>query len=1579
MSSKKHKTSKSTAKKVDKKHSCEISDLTEAGKTQKEASDSHNPNHFTKDLSTIADEGSENLSVENMNDINNLCYQTKGFPDNSHGTYFEMRMFIVCCMNIMKKNYKNFLLASGVEYADGFDDIVLIHNNSIFMVQVKHGQVNQQYRMDDNQFKGGKGSPLGLEQYFQAYINVKKNIKMEQISKLLTGEPINISMVICTNMLFEDNILEKYFEKIPMNDEHTSLLKLDNEYEYVYKFQQSIIDYFQNDPTKCSVNPKNKNKQTSDGLILNNNDVDKNKVNNIKHKQQSYVNLLKKIFADDNPEDVAKFFSHTIFALGFPDEQETLDNRLNNELNNLCNMNLPNRNENLIDKTLLVKFLGWMFNRFSRIRNTHSCTYLTSSELKEVFQCLTESTNINDNRFLTGITYALRTNIESYNYQIIENEIIAPNLLDFIVTDNQPYFWCSSSSDNNIRLTTVQIYNYLLNNSVKNIFVCCSSMISNNHIRDTLISVMNEQKSYLLIECNTNINYDFLEKQKISKIIFILQDKSASSTEILPPCYENFPDLKNKNISFQGREMKLNDFINNVSSSHRQKLFSLNILDSLLSSITSISTIGESIVKPNKFALDIYIKRRLKQKDEIDYISEDDFRLRSSLTIVSAEPGMGKTTFLNHKLHIIEPASNIKYLWKIRINVSSYKIIIDNVKKLESTKDVIAFLSLLEENEISKHFLEQYFNKLSDQHKLFVIIDGFDEVNHDDQIKLIDLVKCLIKNDMIVLITTRQNKLHILEEKFQSSSIFSFEDMLTEDQETYLINYWRLNHNSSTENEFNYQNACLDARAGKLIKLLNQNITKQERYLLGIPLICFMLAEAYPPLTNEEELSIRFDVFSLFQTFVNKKIEIYFNKQKLQQIDKVLQSIFHGYIIKIYQCLSFYYLFQNLTFNTGYKNLLNLFNDNFNFNEQMTEKSLLFSILTDNDVESINRIGIAEVINNEKIQFTHRTFAEYFVSTLFLSLLSSTNDYYYNICKEFLIYQIFKSSNEQINFFMNTRQRTNDIVNKRWNEIKEKQLIKYNSKFVFYMKFEEEKSRLQRQDCIKTIKDIRSTYYWIKDNTRSGNKKSRIINTYNIFRILQNKYSKSLEHLEYNHCQQDIRLIAQILKHETICDKIKCNCIKILDIIISQLFYLDKEKRHKILNLIDQLITKDLDIKSYSVINTWSKIYDEVDKKLTLSNCTDNIEEKYQWLFLYVFPNLFTNLTSSSLCSKQYTFKDMLNNKDGEKIFLSDVLVSKKKSFLEIGQTSEMQELLTVERQEQLQQYSHSPFKAVSKLKELHTTDNLLNTNQFNETSRNIGISLLNTYDSSDKNMFRMKDLATQAFFDKDEEHSNFINTYFQFQHLSINQFLQEFEKKLIQSINAFFEFHRDQLDFLTCFIADYFKDFVSIFHFLTPEVSIYLIELLKKVRSSKGILWPSSVTAAIIHPFASLYVNEKDHYLQLQHIDKNAFIYFTSYVFISTIKCQDCRMIYDGDFKTMIDFIEICLNGDDCRLLKNTILLFISFIHATGMILIENDLDKHTFIIYHPDDLFQQEIKINDSKTIKSIKDIRSIMEKQN
>jgi hypothetical protein len=380
------------------------------------------------------------------------------------------------------------------------------------------------------------------------------------------------------------------------------------------------------------------------------------------------------------------------------------------------------------------------------------------------------------------------------------------------------------------------------------------------------------------------------------------------------------------------------------------------------------------------FGIRQFLEKNYANEYQCKRISDFD----EKILIISAEPGMGKSTLLTY-MALQEKIKN-PLVWIIRIDL------VNTVKKLDKINnfgedELISFISQHEgshdlETNILKHKI--YF-----QGEMILLFDGFDEISPRYTQKVLKLLNEL-KNTKIekIWVTTRPHLKYDLENEFTTLSyeICAFNK---DNQKEFLKNFWTKNLELPLigDKRFNIFST-------QILQLITRSIQDKERKFIGIPLQTRILAEAYKndfenfhqSYCEEPNLPKNLNLLELYRTFINKKYEIYFKKLMIEVGNPGVEDLKKA-SRKLFDIQHKFFAIKALFGNA----------------KLSPEKNFI-------DKESLSRIGIVKIID-KKIIFIHRTFAEYFAIEWLTENLSK------NGVKKIIENRIFDVGGVMRNFF----------------------------------------------------------------------------------------------------------------------------------------------------------------------------------------------------------------------------------------------------------------------------------------------------------------------------------------------------------------------------------------------------------------------------------------------------------------------------------------------------------------------------------------------------------------------------------
>lgn len=408
--------------------------------------------------------------------------------------------------------------------------------------------------------------------------------------------------------------------------------------------------------------------------------------------------------------------------------------------------------------------------------------------------------------------------------------------------------------------------------------------------------------------------------------------------------------------------------------------------------------------------------------------------------MVADSPGMGKSTTLVSLSGEYKKQNLLD--WIIRVNLRDFENAISELLDNKDIDVVADFLSKADtegiKHPLAKKLLKHRLSPNSGS-RVLLLLDGFDEIRGDRsnrQDKVVELLKFLkSKTSAKVLITTRSyaQETRRLEDEL---SVLSYDfNPITDERgkkfKEFIERFWRnslrLKYSKEDLDSFEYQEFA-EALFDKSRDIFGE---KEVSKFIGIPLQLRMLSEAYLKgdkgfeenrLKTKGEVQALLEglnISDLYENFVDRKYEIYFDEKNrfsdsLSNSNKErLKKSYH----KDHMRLAFKYYFADEP--------QSLQDSNSPFYLFFSDDSTFFAnkIPNNDEASELSRIGVVQIQGvgkDYKIDFIHRTFAEYFVSELIFDRLQKKveNPNYSTESKkrmwEFLLNNIFIQANYNI-------------------------------------------------------------------------------------------------------------------------------------------------------------------------------------------------------------------------------------------------------------------------------------------------------------------------------------------------------------------------------------------------------------------------------------------------------------------------------------------------------------------------------------------------------------------------------------
>jgi len=335
------------------------------------------------------------------------------------------------------------------------------------------------------------------------------------------------------------------------------------------------------------------------------------------------------------------------------------------------------------------------------------------------------------------------------------------------------------------------------------------------------------------------------------------------------------------------------------------------------------------------------------------------------IMLIADKEGMGKTTVLTHLSKQIK--DKFPAHWMVIIDLNDYTELLKAKEGKKMDKEgILEFVSKYVLN-LESHLEKELFKKAVEGNeisKVVVMVDGFDEISPKYKKTAIDILQVLKQTSLEQLwITTRPHLREELENNLQQLS-YTLQPFSEKQQVEFLKKFWLRNPNLEA-----MKPPRIEIYAEALIKNMAQTISDKENELTGIPLQTHMLAEIfkkdfrifYDSDKTQPELPQTLKLLELYEQFLDRKYNVYCReKPKTPGSTAGAEEIGKRDVKDIkfeHQSLALQALF--------------------------TEEQVAI-LQVDNDFklpdEDLARIGIVQRNSEGKLQFIHRTFAEYLVA-----------------------------------------------------------------------------------------------------------------------------------------------------------------------------------------------------------------------------------------------------------------------------------------------------------------------------------------------------------------------------------------------------------------------------------------------------------------------------------------------------------------------------------------------------------------------------------------------------------------------
>jgi len=370
------------------------------------------------------------------------------------------------------------------------------------------------------------------------------------------------------------------------------------------------------------------------------------------------------------------------------------------------------------------------------------------------------------------------------------------------------------------------------------------------------------------------------------------------------------------------------------------------------------------------------------------YCMEKVMKHNDRTTLLVADPGMGKSTFLSYMAHEIKKRK--PWVWVLRINLNEHANELENnefkQENIDNCKKFLWSAAHSPEQDGWKVTKEIFLQALKKTGKMVIILDGFDELSQENRRKVKMLIRSITDETASkIWISSRFPYRQELED-IVGKIAFTLQPFTTENKVQFLKQYW--NEVTGISNRGYLQNF-----AERLIGLCSQNFSDKDGEFTGIPLQTMMLGEAY---INEDtdyccngelRLPEKLNLLSLFKKFTEKKFDIYFReKNKMDPSIPEVESS-KKYSLDRHMISALLYLFSP-----------NEISELFRTKNESSLTETKFFLRQDEAI----KFGLIRDYTDGKPDFIHQCFAEYLAAKWFVDNFLK--------CKEFISIFFFKST-----------------------------------------------------------------------------------------------------------------------------------------------------------------------------------------------------------------------------------------------------------------------------------------------------------------------------------------------------------------------------------------------------------------------------------------------------------------------------------------------------------------------------------------------------------------------------------------
>lgn len=488
----------------------------------------------------------------------------------------------------------------------------------------------------------------------------------------------------------------------------------------------------------------------------------------------------------------------------------------------------------------------------------------------------------------------------------------------------------------------------------KHIFMSLEHIVFEQSFETMQAAAFSEIKPFVFI-INTEISKQLQLPDRIHEVLRKINTVLISKK--CPECFKEYLKVKHIEETFRWNHLS-NERQSQILSSYIQfqneEVSLRELLDEKLLENLSLDMIWDSkaIKLQTSYGIEpkeprVFIERNYKlhsnfvTNNESNLESGDDvickWILNHGSVMIADTAGTGKSTSAAKIAQQLKKNKPLR--WVVFIDLKLYgfhrDILLEN--------NIASFLK--EVLKCENQFEQQLFKSFYENKKAIFVIDGFDEINTDYQKFLIDVMISFQKAGNNLLITTRPHCALALKNELELETV-ELVPFTQGNEHDFLMKYW---DRQSTGKDF-------DRIIRELLNKIRFLLKSYDFY--STPIHIFMFAEIYDGQSIKNIENLNFNIFMLYKRFFTMKFATWIEKGALAATNSAEMHLQDSIL---FMCLHKIALEQIV----DVKDLAELY---------------LSQTLPEDMLYKITCVGVIAVSKEGRIQFLHRSYAEYFAA-----------------------------------------------------------------------------------------------------------------------------------------------------------------------------------------------------------------------------------------------------------------------------------------------------------------------------------------------------------------------------------------------------------------------------------------------------------------------------------------------------------------------------------------------------------------------------------------------------------------------